>query len=126
MRGRKQERALKAGGRVLIPKTTLGAASLWFSGCGFFPDFIIITETALGYARFLPLWHQWTSGIGRGGGICGRGRRSRRTIRVRRSRAQERRGRRRVSNRDHRDSGRRGLRGSWGAWASRIRIGRGG
>src|SRR6266567_603868 len=29
----------------------------------------IITETALGWARFLPLWHQWASGIGRGGGI---------------------------------------------------------
>ena len=46
----------QAGGRVLIPKTTLRAASLWFSGCGFFPDFIIITETALSWARFLLLW----------------------------------------------------------------------
>ena len=45
-----------------------------------------ITGTALGWARFLPPWHQWTSGIGRGGGICGRGRRCRRTIRVRGSR----------------------------------------
>src|SRR5258708_29962704 len=34
---------------------------------------IIITETALGWARFLPLWHSWTSRTGRGGGTCGEG-----------------------------------------------------
>jgi hypothetical protein len=55
---------------------------------------IIITERALGWPRFLPLWRYSTSRIGRDGGICGRGRRCRRTIRVRRCR---RRGRRQYS-----------------------------
>src|SRR6266702_4822502 len=122
MRGRKQERALKAGGRVLIPKTTLGTASLWFSGCGFFPDFIIITETALGWARFLPLWHYSISGIGRGAGICGRGRRCKRTTRVRRNRARGRRGRPRAWSRGRRGSGRRALHASSEALANQIHI----
>jgi len=48
--------------------TAEGAAvggPLGFAGCRipavfrvrFFPDFIVITKTALGWSRFLPLWH---------------------------------------------------------------------
>src|SRR5260370_10316948 len=64
----------------------------------FFPDFII-TETALGWARFLRLWQYSTLGIGRGGGICGRGRCCMRTIRRRRREWRGLRGRRRAWNR---------------------------
>src|SRR5258708_5129697 len=64
----------------------------------------------------------WASRKHRGGGICGRGRRSRGTTRVRRNRRRGRHGRRRGSKQGRAGEGRRGLPGSSGAWASGIEI----